>query len=356
MNRLFLIAPAFFFVAALNAQITVTSADMPQAGDTLRKSSSLNFAMYDFSVTGQDFTWDYSGFIPVSQSVDTFVSVSSTPWLYQLVFLGSANLARPLQDFDQIPGFQVTDAFEYYNNVSSGFSMAGYGVTLNGIPFPNKFDTPDYIYRFPLNYGNVDSSFSEYDIAFPGLGYVGGWKKRVNYADGWGTLITPYGSFETVRVKSAIRQYDSVFIDSLGMGFPLFREYNEYKWLGHDFGVPLLEVVDEALNPIVTYIDSVRSLITDVSRQAVNEKGLRVYPNPATETFIVEADFPQNQGFLEIALNDYKGVRRAILYSGPCGTKLLKSFRLNDPALTKGLYFISVRYDRGVLYRKLLVI
>ena len=73
---------------------------------------------------------------PLSQSVDTFVSVQETPWVYQLVFWGSANLAQPLKDFDFFQGFQVTDVYDFFKNTSSDFRKTGYGVTLNGIPLP----------------------------------------------------------------------------------------------------------------------------------------------------------------------------------------------------------------------------
>lgn len=356
MLRFILLISAAIIVMDMNAQIGISSSDMPQAGDTIRKSSALNIAGYDFTVTGEDYTWDYGGLNPVAQSVDTFVSVSSTPWLYQIVFLTSANLAKPLQDFDQIPNFQVTDAYEYYNNKSSGFSLVGFAVTLNGLPFPNKFDSPDKIYQFPLQYGNVDSSFSTYDIGVPGLGYVGGWKKRVNNADGWGTLITPFGSFETLRLRSSISQYDSVYIDSLGMGFPLMREYTEYKWLGQDFGVPLLEVVDDALNPVVNYIDSVRNLLTGTGKNYMEDGDLTIYPNPASEKFTLEARFSEIPGEIYISIADQKGTIVADLHTDWQGEKhLKKSISLKDYGLQSGLYVVQLRSDQGIVRKKLLV-
>ena len=243
-NTLFVLV-LLFAAFCSPAQISIQSSDMPQVGDTIRQSSTVELGTINYLEAGAGVNWDFSNLIPFTQKVDTFVSFSSTPWLYQLMFFGSANLAQPLLEFDQFPGFEVSDAYNYYNNTNSSYSLAGNAATLNGIPLPNKFNNPDKIYHFPLAYGNADSSYSTYSFDVPGIGYLGGWKNRVNHADGWGTLSTPYGTFDVLRVKSDIVQYDSMYLDSLGFGFPTVREFTEYKWLGSGMGLPLVTVTDD---------------------------------------------------------------------------------------------------------------
>lgn len=269
------------------SQITIDQADMPEAGDTIRLSSAIDPGNLNYEETGSNFVWDFSELTFFSQSVDTFVSVQQTPWVYQLIFFLSANLASPGQDFNQLPGFQVTDYFNYYKNSSSNFKSVGFGITLNGLPIPNKFDEPDIIYRFPLSTGDLDSSMSVYELDLPGIGYYGGWKKRVNLADGWGELTTPYGTFETIRIKSEIIQYDSLYIDSLGFGFPVLRNFTEYKWLGKDFGLPLCTVTDDGLLPVIEYIDSVRSLITTTPENVFEDPFISVSPNPFCQSVTI---------------------------------------------------------------------
>ncbi|MCB0805420.1 MAG: T9SS type A sorting domain-containing protein [Bacteroidales bacterium] len=278
----------FFFAGlalalSLKAQLTITQSDMPQAGDTIRLSTTIDLGLIDYETTGEGITWDFSSLMPLAQRVDSFVSVQQTPWVYQLVFFGAANLAQPLQEFDQFPGFQVTDVYNFYKNSASDYRLSGYGVTLNSIPVPTKFGTADIIYHFPVNYDNLDSSQSSYQFAIPGLGYSGGWKKRINHADGWGTLITPFGSFETIRIKTEVTQYDSLHIDSLGIGFPVYRQFTEYKWLGNDFGLPLCEITKEGLLTTVNYIDSARVLFTNTETAIEPGQTISVYPNPVSE-------------------------------------------------------------------------
>jgi gliding motility-associated-like protein len=94
-----------------------------------------------------------------------------------------------------------------------------------------------------LNYGNIDSSNSGYANAVPGIGYFAKRQKRVNMVDGWGMLTTPYGTFNTLRVKSVITVTDSIYFDTLGFGFnlPLPTVY-EFKWLAQGKKLPVLEI------------------------------------------------------------------------------------------------------------------
>ncbi|MBN3035042.1 MAG: T9SS type A sorting domain-containing protein [Bacteroidales bacterium] len=331
---------AFFFCAAANSQITITTDDMPSVGDTIRTSTTVNLGGIDYEQTGSGFTWDFSALVPLNQQLDTFVSVQSVPLAYWLVFLTAANLAHTMPEFEQIPGFQVTDVFDFYKNSPADYRMVGYGVTLNGLPIPLKFENPDIMYRFPLDYGHVDSSFSDYEIAVPGMGYLGGWKKRYNEADGWGTLITPFGSFETLRLRSDVIQFDSLYIDSLGFGMPLMREFIEYKWMGKGWGLPLCQVTDDGLAPVIAYIDSVRNLNPVTAASVVSgNNDLQLFPNPAFDDLWIRGTF--HNSVITVMITDPSG--RIVMYETlPVhGDGIPLRISLKD--ITPGLYLLGIR-------------
>jgi hypothetical protein len=355
MKKIYLLSVVLLLPAFIFAQITIDQNDMPNEGDTIRLSKSVDVGMINFEETGNDFTWDFSTLIPYSQTVDTFVSVSETPWVYQLVFFTSSNLAMKLNGFDFIPGFDITDSYEFYNNSGSDFRDVGVGVTINGAPIPNKYDSPDIIYRFPLTVGSVDSSNSSYSMEIPGLGYSSGWKKRVNHIDGWGTLTTPYGTFETVRVKSDVIQHDSIYIDSLGIGFPIDRVYTEYKWLGNNFGLPLCTVTDDGFAPTVTYIDSVRNLFVGIDENPVAGNGFKLYPNPAHSEFTVDLSFFESAE-VEISLYNTEGLKIAELFNGRLNAgNSNRKFDISQYNLKEGLYFIVVKAGEKSYAEKLIV-
>src|SRR5215469_15710823 len=87
--KLFIPVSILFFAFAHPgiSQITITQSDMPQPGDTLRVSTSVDTAgLPPPPLTGAGITWDYSALVPLTQTVDTFISVSSTPIAYQFFF------------------------------------------------------------------------------------------------------------------------------------------------------------------------------------------------------------------------------------------------------------------------------
>src|SRR6185295_16658519 len=113
----------------------------------------------------------------------------------------------------------------------------------------------DTIYHFPLTYGTIDSSYSGYTLKLPSLVYFHNSSFRHNEADGWGSLTTPYGTFDVVRVKTTIMAHDSIYIDTLlNFGFAIDAPAEiDYKWIGKGQGEPLLQI-NTTLGGVVTRI------------------------------------------------------------------------------------------------------
>jgi len=262
MKKIIILISSIFAFQGLTGQITITSSNMPDTGDTTRLSSAVVLPGTDLSQTGPGYTWDFSMLDPQSQSVEEYVSPTSTPFLYQIIFNQSvANLASPINALAFLPGFNITDAYAFYKKSSSNYVRPGYAATIMGVPIPMKFDLPELFYTFPLQANSqADSSYSMYELAFPNVGYFSIERKRVNVVDGWGELTTPFGTFNTLRVKSVITERDSLYLDSLQFGAPIIRYYTEYKWLAIEFGIPVLTITEEG--PLITaiYIDSLRNL------------------------------------------------------------------------------------------------
>jgi len=259
-NLLILMVSLFGF-----GQISVDVSDMPVAGDTLRVSVANNIPE-DFDNTGVDTTWDFSSLQPLNQRLDSFVAATSTPPEFWLFFIPGieTNLASP-RSGSFVPGLSVTDAFTFYNKTATAFNDLGYAVKVQGIPFPLRYDEPDTYYKLPLAILSTWSSESAYSLPIPGIGYYGVQRTRTSMVDGWGNLITPFGTFQTLRVKSHVIQKDSIYIDSLQSGIVINRDINEYKWLGKDQGIPLLTITEEG--PVVSglYRDIPRLPVTPFS-------------------------------------------------------------------------------------------
>ena len=248
----------FMFQLTVFCQPVITKNDMPAAGDTIRYRSTMFAAGLNYQQTGLNFTWDFSSLNGNTMGADTFVAMNTTPLMYQLAFLlgsNNANLASPQTDLTFIPGFAMTDIYNFYKNTTASYNMAGMGVKITGLPIPIKYNAPDVIYRFPITVGSQDSCQVSFSQGVPGLGYLDIRKKRHNYVDGWGTLILPTGTFQTVRVKSVITETDSLQIDTLGVGFAIPRNSTEYKWLTNGKGLPVLQVVNSGFTTTWQWLD-----------------------------------------------------------------------------------------------------
>lgn len=336
------------------AQITITTADMPSVGDTFRYSNGLITPLIDPVPTGTAYTWDFSSLQMVTQGIDTFVNVSSTGTIYSLVFSNlpfnpyRANLAAKGPVIPTLPQISVSDVNYFYYNTSASYEVSGYGATINGLQAPIPFNNKDRIYDFPVDFGNMDSSDSDFQLTIPGLGYYGHDQHRVNEADGWGTLITPFGSFNTLRVKSSISSNDSLYVDSLGTGFAFsLPPTTEYKWLGAQSGIPLLQITTtntlgiEVVSAIV-YQDSIRTLTALQDLQSFNNNSLHVYPNPSNGNFTVDV-LSLNTIETNINLITTEGKLIIPLWSGSLN-KGSNTIELSIPSgtISKGIYLLEL--------------
>lgn len=354
--RNFTVSFLILITLSAGAQVSITSDDMPSPGDTIRKSNAITSAGIDYTITGENHNWDFTPLLPLFQTVDTFASVSSVPFLYQIIFIPNlvANLAQKFPEADTL-GVPITDPYRFFKNTSSEFTDVGFAVTVNDFPIPLKFDDPDVIYDFPVEYGNVDSSFSGVGFGIPDIGFISIDRKRVNEVDGWGTLTTSYGTFDVLRMKSVVEETDSVYIDSIGFGQAIDRFYTEYKWLSPGHVEPLLQVTEEGPLLTVAWMDSVTDPFTAIPEPLRHQNRLSVFPNPLSASGKIKFSV-KTSGRVNISIFDLTGTEVMKLYDGmlPHGDHELAIER-RQSKLNGGIYFIRMQNADGVLTHKLVI-
>lgn len=363
MKKIILLILYVFIIQSLSSQITINTSDMPVVGDMINVSSAATADNINYTLTGTGYLWDFSSLVPISQTIDTFVSVTNTPIYYYPSFITSANQALKQPNIN-LSLMQLSNVYNFYKNASASYVLVGYAAQLNSIPVPLKYDTPDRIFKFPLNYGNIDSTASVATLNVPTLGYFNEVKKRKNIVDGWGTLKTPFGSFSVLRIKSVIYQKDSLHLDTLPVSLPAVERYiTEYKWIGTDFGIPLLEIVETsfgilpAINTTINYIDSVRNLSPiGIEKIISNDDNISIYPNPVTDKFSVIL-FLSKSAEAYISLFDISGKEVKILEN----RNLDKGYSyftyiLSELGLNKGVYFINFKFNQQTFTHKLVIL
>ncbi len=274
---------------ALFAQITIDAADMPSAGDTMRYQNT-TLQSFDDGDTGPGHAWHFESMLPEGEAADTAVTVGSTPFLYQFYFNNALfypdwdadyALRGPSIDFQ---GVQLSNVYDYYKKGSAGFRNVGFGATINGVPASVQRNPIDFIYQFPLNYGDTDSGESNFLVTIPTLGAYGQQQMRSNEVDGWGTLYLPADTFEVLRVRSVLQRTDTIYIDQFGFGIAFPEpETIEYKWLAAGMDQPVLQVNTLGGTPtVVRFVYNPEDISTGGLDEATT-MAPAIFPNPASD-------------------------------------------------------------------------
>jgi hypothetical protein len=361
----FLLLAGFFYSSLLSAQITITNADMPSAGSSYLLDNATAPAGLNLSDTGPNHTWDFSSLTANGSGLDSFVSVSSTPFAYQFFFNNvilypnnKADFAAASADLNlpaQLP-ISISDVINYYKKPSSGYYAVGFGASISGIPTSVQYDPIDRIFEFPLTFGNQDSKDFSYFISIPTLGAYGQNKTRSNEVDGWGTLLLPNNaSYQVLRVKSTLTGSDTLYIDALGFGFNIPSTSYEYKWVSAGIGVPVLQInANDAFGTVtpssVRYLHSEdqTGLVPYEDKQRFN----LFFQNPSTQQ--VSVSFQTTKvGPLQISITDMQG--KTVLSSNLTAQNGQNQFLLNIDDLSEGIYQLIVQQDGYRESRKLVV-
>lgn len=249
MKKFFSFAAFALLAFTINAQITVDQSDFADAGETVYLSTGQPNPLLNFASTGANHTWNFTSLRSTGQQQIDYLNVASTNGVYAFYYAdvffnpNRANIATSGTDipFNQVLGAANPYTFFYKN--ANAYRKVGYGSELAGLPVPLAMTVPDTVYRFPMNYGNTSSSNSSYSASLPSVLTSVYTQLRNTTIDGWGTLTTPYGTFNVLRSKSEVFGYDSVYVDSLHFGVNIARaKVTEYKWIAKGEEVPVLQI------------------------------------------------------------------------------------------------------------------
>ena len=346
----YLLMPLFFVLSCVSlhsfGQITIDNNDMPAGGENFNISITSNLQGVSASATGQNISWDFSALTTNNQTVDTFFSILATQYIpvtYNLIYnnpLDQAHRAnvvtRSFNSNNPFPQVQITENFNFYKSSSSGYAQVGQGAKINGIPTAMKYDVALSLFKFPMVYGDMDSTVSKYGTAIPTIGYYGQTFKRVNKVDGYGSLTTPYGTFDVMRVKSVINTVDTIYLDTLHFGTHLNRPVEtQYIWLGDNQGDPLLFISKVGNNTTIRFKDNISTAVETGNR--INNRDIIIFPNPASTSINIISE--TNIGKAEII-----NILGEIVLTRENNITVL-----NISSLKTGIYMVRLYSENGTL-------
>jgi hypothetical protein len=226
-------------------QITLTDQHFAGANESYIFSTLLDPTL-DFATTGPNVTWDFSTLTPTGQRGLITNPISQASMLSQLYF-GSfttvpyrasyfySTTDLPLTQLTSVLPVTIDDVSQFTKKETSKVTQVGLELVLSGQGVPVKSDTIETKYELPITYQDSYSShgFTKLDMN-PTLDLQ--WKQhryRQSEVDGYGTVITPHGTFTAIRIHHQIFETDSVAI--AGIWIPLsIPEAHEYEWRSMD--------------------------------------------------------------------------------------------------------------------------
>ena len=272
----------FFHLTCLS-QITITSAQMPVAGDNISMADA-DTAGINAGSGGINQVWNFQSLTTTNSYTKSFFTCTNT----------ISNL------YSNINGSSLNDYYNSQNNIfeymgwdQPSFSIPNFRVGLTYI------DPPTYL-TFPFSYGTIiNDSYLHYE---PTSDLVSIFSTKTTasvttVSDGYGTIVLPSTSINNVlRIKKTEVVIDSTF-DSNFLQSVQTSTLTTYLWLDLYNHAPLLEISYTTNNGTttkkVTYIPTPSSGIKDNSR---SDLSMAVFPNPfnISTTITINSDLRNN--------------------------------------------------------------
>lgn len=351
MKSFLLLFLVSFFSITLTSQITITSANMPVSLDTIRYSKASLTSVGDYTATGANHVWNFSTLDSTGQGIRKFEAALSTPYFY----FGPSGYGEKIADSIGGGPFTFKNIYNFYKKTSTKFYIDGLGITYSGFAIPNFYGTgpntgpKDILYTFPLNYLNRDSTiFLFKTISTPTIPSYSKQGYRITEADGWGSITTPYGTANCLRVVTTQYSQDSIkgtisfggIPVPLNIGFPNYQR--SYQWLTLGEKIPYLEVSGRLVGTNFTpnqarYRDNIRTFV-GIKEEAA-PLALSVFPNPAnTELTIV---ITQNTQDVAAEITDLQG-KILLTKSLNQNSGFVNQHQIDVSAIAKGVYFLNL--------------
>lgn len=345
MKKNLLIVIVCCFSITLTSQISITSVNMPVSGDTCRFSNATLSSVGDYTTTGANYFWDFITLDSTGQGIRKFEAASTTPYFY----FGPAGYGEKIADSVGIPPFLFKNIYNFYKLTATKFYIDGLGITYSGFAIPNFNSDKDELYTLPLNYLDRDSTTFKFSTISTGT--IPAYSKqgyRITEADGWGSITTPYGTEQCLRVVTTQYSQDSIkgtlavgtFTYPLNLGFPNYQR--SYQWLTLTEKIPYLEVSGNLSGTNFTpnqakYRDVIRSFVGIKEGSAT--LALSVFPNPAnTQLTII---IPQNKHDVVAEITDLQG-KLMLTKSLTKNSQIVNLHQIDLSGIAKGVYLLKL--------------
>lgn len=241
MKRFYLLLFGVLLVQKFNAQPVITSAIAPEIGDQWT-ATFMEVNNFDPLLGGPNAIWDFST-LDTDNSFDINMKILAPDQIN-----GGPNF--PTADFVWL--IEEFEVYNYYEKTDDSISLVGGASISNGqVDFLTTFLDPENGLQFPIESGDSYTYYSSFEQTVLGISL--GTNNRIGMvvADGYGTLITPKGTYSDIL---------RLVITETSFGFTS----TQYAWFDVNNLIPvfLYETSDDPDTPPSIYFSEPNSTST----------------------------------------------------------------------------------------------
>jgi hypothetical protein len=330
---------ALMSFGAVTAQITITQADIAPLGSEIFRGTDTTFTETQIGPGGTNMSWDFSGI--VDDTGDTLV-------------LQNPTILPNYADFPTSNIAIINGGGTAYGILSSAdLSIIGQTANIAGTDIVVDVNPAEIVVDFPATYNdsyfNSSRAFGEFPFTATGIdsARVISVKEKQVDVDAWGSLIIPFGTFNVIRVKEEIVQYDTIDIHTLSIPPFIIGSWQNfqtdethtthYSFWANGIGFPVMEIDSIHATGEVNVTWLLQTPAIGIKEQIASTNAM-VYPNPAKD--LVTIKLSQN-GLATIEVTDVLGKQVKMLSN----QKIASTLNVAD--LTEGIYVYKVTYANG---------
>ena len=334
----------------VNAQYTLTYADIPHPGDSfivsVDRSHSVNIGTSSPSAQ----TWDFSALVQDSIKFSTYGITSRLPFASDFP---SSNL------YTYGPGFiyagpgssgPAANAFGYLMMVSgdTGMYILGYRNNYDGRGEKNVYhDKPEILVKAPCTYNSPTiSTYSKWQVAFNAISanydtiYISNIEKHVD-CDAFGDITIPTSRHfsNVLRIHEFGIISDTIRITYGGMtvyNYPFRKDtFNYYHYYAPLQRHPVATAYTRPDGSLILVEYLKYSILEGIETEQSVNQNIQVYPNPVKDNYSITL-LKEMSGSSDLKIFDSFG--RMIKQESIPG--YTRTYEMNSSSLKSGLYFI----------------
>jgi hypothetical protein len=322
-------------------QIVVERSDLPVIGDLVVTAND-EVTVLNPGNPGMNQTWDFSNLVASSYDSAVFIPVNLAPYYENYPLANMAGHSVNMQS-----GY----SYGFYHDAGNDIGIAG--IDVQAVIMPGFFMNIhlEYLdaayFHLPYHYGDTHTStyVEEGYSAMYNNGVQLDTSRTITHVtsqllvDASGTMITPTGSFQVLRVKEIQTWIDSSFV--LNGGIWVFesaepRSNLSYAWFGKNYGLIGKMFMDDGRATGMSFFVS-ETFVNVNSPELI--KIISLSPNPVST---------------DLTIKSSKDIKKVEIYDLGGSLKMVSSNlkQVNVSKLESGAYIIKVITSEGVTSAK----